>query len=812
MAFISAFSPRRKQVIPQNNQSKPISRLDFRGLDLSSPYDVVKDNRSPFARNFRIYADEADSRKVAVSSRKGAGRYTSSVGETVDQQNTSTTGAADKSVGVLTEWKAMKFTAGATGPLTKVELRLKKTDSSSGPIVVRIYSDSSGRPGTLLGESGILNSDITTSYTYVPARFIEAPAVTSTSVYWIVAFIQDDGANTYSWSSNTSTTLALTSDSSGSSWSTTTYSLNFKTYVSSTSVMKGGVRFAPNTGNNVSMFPVGTAMYTADDGTGTLTSLFTGLSSSATNYYFTYADGRVFWVNGFDNLETWDGSSVSTNSNLAVNGTFESNVTGWASTASPASTISRTTTAGEFRTGVAGMKVVGGVGAPARSTYTITLTKGKWYTLTLYVKGTAGQTVYPRAQSVDGPGFVMSGGFDLLTYTFMATSDASTTYGVESATNAATIYVDDVELHETGRKTITHAQLPVLGLATFHKNKFFGVSAADPNKLIWSEDPGNGDSASPEKFWYEAYLSTSFIYVPTSKASDPITAIVSFQDTLHIFTRTGKYVLYGSDPGSFVLRQATGKKGAVSQNAVFADENYIYFVAEDGFYRYNGSKDENISELVQTEVEDIGDLNDVFITKWKRQIRFYYPSSGSSVNDRCLIWHTIFEEWLLDTDAYVSHAIPWTDGDDPNNLVEVSSTAPRAYYAEQDYNNLGKAIDFQYFCKYDSMGIPAMRKRLTRFFPIVQGDGNSYPVQVGVDKDLEDDTRYIDYDVRVGGALIGEFDIGDGTLIEKVTQFKPARQRISGYGYYWQVRVKRNAINNRIRFIGYVLSIRTKRL
>ncbi len=404
----------------------------------------------------------------------------------------------------------------------------------------------------------------------------------------------------------------------------------------------------------------------------------------------------------------------------------------------------------------------------------------------------------------------MTGGWDLVTYTFIATASTASTYGVESGTNNATIYVDDVELRETGIRTITHSQLPVCKLGVFHKNRFFGVSAADPNKLIYSEEPGNDDSDG--NFWYDAYLSTSFVYVPVSKASDPITAIWTFQDNLYVATRNSKHILYGSDPGSFILREATGKKGVISQNSVYADENYTYFVAFDGIYRFNGSKDEILTEFVQIEFDSTADVDKMAITKWKRQIRVYYPSVGSPVNNRCLIWHTVLEEWLLDTDAFVSRALPMTDGNDDYLLMEVSSTAPVVHYAEVDYNNLGKAIDFKYYCKADSMGVPAMRKRLTRFFPVLEGDGGDYPVSVGVDKDLANDTRFVDYELSVGGARIGQFLIGDGTLITNSVNFSPKRFRISGYGYYWQVRIQRNAINNRVRFIGYVLAFRTKRL
>jgi hypothetical protein len=60
---------------------------------------------------------------------------------------------------------------------------------------------------------------------------------------------------------------------------------------------------------------------------------------------------------------------------------------------------------------------------------------------------------------------------------------------------------------------------------------------------------------------------------PSPKSGDPITGWIVFQDNLTIFTRKTKYVLYGDDPGNFVLRQSSGKKGAVNQDVIKADAN-----------------------------------------------------------------------------------------------------------------------------------------------------------------------------------------------------------------------------------------------
>ena len=45
--------------------------LDIRGLDMVTPVDLLSDGRTPWSKNFRLYAQQSDDRQVAVSSRKG---------------------------------------------------------------------------------------------------------------------------------------------------------------------------------------------------------------------------------------------------------------------------------------------------------------------------------------------------------------------------------------------------------------------------------------------------------------------------------------------------------------------------------------------------------------------------------------------------------------------------------------------------------------------------------------------------------------------------------------------------------------------
>jgi len=672
MPFRSTFANRRRVKAPATQSATPEVKLDLRGLDLVSSYDTIVKGRTPFAHDFRLFAQEAEDRRVAVSSRKGSSKYLTPVGQAVSVQNISTAGASDQLIGISDKWLAMKFIPTSTAPLTRIDLNLK-SNNASGPLIVEIYNDSSGSPGTLLASSGILNSSITSSAAYVAARFVEAPSLTSGSSYWVVVHMQDDGSGNYIWTSTTALTTAMTSNSGGLSWTATTFGLNYTAYQSATSSILGLARFTPDTSSNKTLVPIGTGMYVGNDVAGTMSTIATSLSVNATNYYFDEADGKIFWVNGFDNPKYWDGTTVT---------------------------------------------------------------------------------------------------------------------------------------------TMTFTNLPVLKLMCFHQNLMFGISATEPNKLVYSEAPGNDDGAG--NLWYNAWLSTSFIYIPHPKANDPITAIVPFQNNLYIFTRTGKWTLFGSDPGSFALREATGHKGAVSQNAVYADENYIYFVAPDGIYRFNGSSDEKISDTgtygIQPEFSDMGNLNNCFVTKWKGLIRIYYTPSGGSYNSKCLLWHTTFEEWMIDNDSYTRFALPLTDGDDPDALLEASSTSPAVHYGEVGYDNMGKAIDFEYDCNYDNFGNPAQKKRIQRFYPLLEGEDHDYTVQVGIDKDRENNPVYSDFALTATGPKIGHFQIGDGTELGSFNQFSPRRLRTTGFAYYWQIRIKRKAINNPIRFVGYVMTFKGKRL
>lgn len=794
--------------------------LDLRGLDLVTPVDLLSNGRTPYSKNFRLYAQQADDRRVAVSSRKGPGFHTTPLGETLSDSNTSSTGASTVQVGTQTGIQLIPFTAASDDRITRFDLKVSDPDSNaSGPLLVQIYSDVDGKPGKLLTETSILSGSIGDTSEWLSARFINAYQLENGEDYWVVILIQDDGRNFYSLDTTTAGTFAWSTDSALFSATEQDYAINYRIYTTPSGTDKGSYRFNRDNGDNVTVVVYGTTIYRIDESTGELIAILDGLDSNATEYRFTNGDNKVFWVNGYDELTNWDGTIEEDAVSTITNGGFDTNTTGWsAAGGGSGNAITRTTS--EFHTTPASLSVTASSGT--RSTQqTVSLLRGRRYKITYWAKGASasGNTQF----EVNGSGSPVAASVTPITAAWakyeMYYVPGEDITSIRFQSTAVNFYLDDVAIIDTGIEYIIDDQLEILSDVLFHKDRIFGVVAADPNKLIFSENPGNPaydptgvTPTTAREQWYYEWLSVSYWYVPRPHNGSPITAIVSFQDALTVFTQDNKYVLSGYDRGSLNLRQATGSKGALSRRGVINDENKIYFASTDGLYEYNGSSDTKLSALVNPLFDGCPRKHEITPILWKNQVRFYMASSGSPVNDTCLIYDKDMEEMVLDTDTYVNRAVNYNDADDDGQLVEFSSHVPMSYLAEQSYHSLGAPIDFEYRLKYDSMGTPMQRKRLKRFYPILQGVDNTFNLQLAMDKDFEDSPRVKEQLLTTNGAKLGQFKLGDGTLLGGDSSFKPKRQSYSGYAYYWQLRVKRKGINNRVAFVGAQFSYKTKRL
>lgn len=386
-------------------------------------------------------------------------------------------------------------------------------------------------------------------------------------------------------------------------------------------------------------------------------------------------------------------------------------------------------------------------------------------------------------------------------------SSSATDYYFDFADDDA-YWVNGVDVPKTFDGTTVSSVSGSPGVSKYlavHKNRVFFVPTSDPTRINFSD---LGD--------YATYGGTSFIYVPTPKSTDPITGLLSFQDVLIIYTRKTKYLLYGSDLSNFVLRQAFGGKGAIRQDAISKDENHAYALADDGVYRFNGSEDELVSRRVEPEINNMADKAKASLQCWKGQVRIYYPQSGSSANDRMLLLDTTlasegspFGEWMLDTDVYVDKTYVYTQDD--NDLAEASSLAGFVMYAEQDYNNLGRAINFDYRSNYFSFEEPAAKKRVKRVYPILRSQSGPFRIEFKVSKDFKDATRDYNINTQAVGSTWGGGETWGGGAIYGKSEIVDPRLTLSGNAKYWQFRFVKAGVNAPVELLGYVVYYRLKR-
>lgn len=630
---------------------------DLRGLNYSDPDQITQEGETPMAQNVRMYARQEGEKRVAIRTRKGSRRLSTPIGEAINIQNVASPTGDVEFTDQL--WLVEPFTPSSSGALTKLEYSIKRTVSGSGHVIVEIFSDNSNAPGTLIAQGAILAGTITTLYQYLPAYFIDAPALVSGTRYWHRVRVQDGGSATYALN-KTAAIGGKSTTPPGTVITDLGYTWRYKSYLSTVGSILGFTRRYPSNKQNRTIFAMGTNVYSATDA-GVSTSISTGINAAAEAVRFVQVEDKNFWVDGFTTNQ-WDGVTVS-------------------------------------------------------------------------------------------------------------------------------------ELANAGANT----------LAIIHKNRLFLVPADDPTRVKFSD-----------LFSFESYNSTSFFYVPSPKSPDHIVGWRVFQDNLVILTHETKHIIYGSDIGSFTRKEAIGTKGAVSDEAMAVDRNYLYFMGDDKMiYRFNGVEDELLSEKVEPELQAITDVSKVRFHLYRNQLRIYYAKGTELQATHMLVLELSKKEsnkylqWFQDTGRAVAGSLEWTNTN--NELIEFSSKVGAFYLGETDDSDLGKGIDMKYWTKYKLYGSGMAKDRVKRFRPFVRPSDSPTILMVGKDIDFNNDPVMVPYTVDAGGATWGNFVWGDGTIWGDNAQLVDDKVAMSGRGKFTQYRFECARIESPIELYGYGALIKSGR-
>ena len=271
-------------------KSQPYSVAFDGGRQTYKANDEMKDNELFIADNTRQL------RRGRNETRKGLDFYTVPIGEAINVQQTSVTGASTVSVTSVNHF-AKKIVATATGAATRVDANIK-TDDAVGVLLVTLHEDNAGVPGTEIASSSFVPSEITSTLGYVTAHLMHPATITNTETYWVVFKAQTGSTGTYQISTTTNATTALSSTSSGTTWASTSYDLNVKFYTATAGKVKGLHRVYRPSGANTTFFAHDDDVYKVTDGTGATTAIKTALGAGIDNVRFEFVQDVLYYVTG----------------------------------------------------------------------------------------------------------------------------------------------------------------------------------------------------------------------------------------------------------------------------------------------------------------------------------------------------------------------------------------------------------------------------------------------------------------------------------------------------------------------------------
>lgn len=355
--------------------------------------------------------------------------------------------------------------------------------------------------------------------------------------------------------------------------------------------------------------------------------------------------------------------------------------------------------------------------------------------------------------------------------------------------------------------TVTNFSLPsgppTVSNILFWKQRFFVLSAN--NRVDFSDIYVPGVAPT--------WPSVNFFYIGSPKSADHVMGWRIFQDKLVVFTHETKWIIIGSDISTFTYKQAVGTKGAVSQEAIDADRNAIYFIGDDWqLYAFNGVTDVLLSAKVQPELQTITDPSRVRVHVYRNQVRVYYPKSPSTTNNRMLLWDLELKQWFLDTDHPVTGSVELFL--DNNELIEFSSLVGQVMYGESQGSDLGKKIDYKYWTAYktyayrrrngQTFGGGSAKKRIKRLRPVVKIASTDFNMLAGTDHDFKNQPDMRTYSVASGGAKYGSgVAYASGVVYGGAKQIAN-RSGVSGRANYVQYRFERKGVETPVELYGYI--------
>lgn len=340
-------------------------------------------------------------------------------------------------------------------------------------------------------------------------------------------------------------------------------------------------------------------------------------------------------------------------------------------------------------------------------------------------------------------------------------------------------------------------------LLELHKGLMFLRTKDDPNKVVFSNFAD-----------YETFTSTDFIYAPAPKTGDPVVALKSLNSYLFIWTKNSKFILFGSDNATFNLSEAPDQKGTYTQETVVSDQNFAYYLTDDGVRYTNGTETDLLSKNAYEDIKNLPNKDMAVMGINKGRLYLWYAKAGEAYNSCCWVFNLNFNcIESHDTNAYVARA---ANAFNDEEFIVASSRVGQAFYQEQesnDYTNLGGDINYLLESYFMPFGSPSRKKEVRYWKPRFGAQPGNYAVTCLYGYDLRESlTSQESPNVQGEGPIWGDPSMIWGSFTWGTSAELQTDLKIPGEYRRIRVAYRHYATRQPNRFLGHNFVVQTRRL
>jgi hypothetical protein len=699
----------------------------------------------------------------SIKTRNGYLRYSNDeVTAASDQSNTGSS-TATVTLDSAGDYAAETFQLGSTKNITQVNLYLAMTNANEEQYVRAEIWSTSTTPSAMLTQSQILLVSGTSETTY-KFRFREPYSLTGSTSYAIVvkpfvrgstsatvkSFVVHRTGNVYG------SGAAYTSTDAGVTWSAiSSADLKFDVLTSTTNLGSTGlIRYYNSTGVQQLFAKFGTSLYRGNDNTGALTAITLGSGVSLTSANFidwTIDNDTLLVVDGTNKIQKYSGS---TNSNYST-GTITA--TNASATVTGSGTSWNTVTnaiAGEY----------------------IQMPDGKWYKITAIASDTS------LTIEVSYQGSTLSG----QTYNISPWGEVQ------------------------GRLDSTAPSGLVRPTGSFIANHINRIWVLQNNALYFST---LDTTVSGEHFNdFDTSNNAGQINIPAGKG-DNGTGLYSINGSLYVFQRNAIWVLLGSSPANFELRNVSNEIGLIDKRTIVEYDAYLIFYSGKDIYIFDGSNLKNLTaNRVNTTISEFGSKTNPAATLWGSTYILSFTVSGGSYNSKSIFYDIVNDKFGIHEGVFASAWSNWNGGTDNGEVYFASSNQGTIYKWDTGGHDDGYEIETRYNTPSLGLGVNMNDKVIKKVYLQQIGLGD-WDLTVNQIADITGDTTISTINLLAGSTSLWDVAVWDVDVWSDEASLITTRiNEFQGTGKYFKYEFSQIGYNEGVEILGLNVTTRVRKL